>query len=743
MARIICACLLAAGLGGQPAAKASEATVYGFSAPPKGANPLAGLVRDAAGNFYGTTSEGGQFGLGVVYKLSSSGVTVLYSFKGGTDGANPYVGVTLDSAGNLYGTTFYGGAANVGVIYKVDSSGNETVLHSFTGGADGAVPSSGLTMDARGNLYGTTESGGATGAGTVYRVNGGGQVSVLYAFQGSPDGGYPSGDLVLDAAGNLYGTTEFGGSSGDLSYGVVYELTAGLKEKILYAFTGGTDGGFPSGLVRDDAGNLYGTTQYGGLSTYYSGVVYKVSRAGQQTVLYSFPGGAEGNDPQPNLVRDAAGNLYGTTALGGVNENGIVFKIDSAGNETVLYSFEGGATGYSPNGGLLRDASGDLYGTTAAGGAGNGVIFKFSASGNETLLFTLPQAASGFNPNSGVIRDSSGNLYGTAGEGGHNGDGTVFEIAATGNAKVLYSFKGTPDGAGPLGLARDSEGNFYGATASGGASDQGAVYKLDTAGVETVLYSFTGYADGGGPQAGVTLDPAGNLYGTTFYGGSGGEGVVYKVDPSGAETVLYRFTGGSDGGMPSSSVTLDAAGNLYGTTIAGGNKQFGGDGNGVVYKLDPSGNETVLYTFFDSNGGVAPGAPVILDEAGNIYGTTLFGGSSELLGNTGVVFKLDPSGNETVLYSFTGGADGGSPSSGLVRDTSGNLYGTTEYGGTENYGVVYKIDPAGNETVLHSFSSTDGQYPGGTLIRTEAGKLYGTARGGGPAGGGVLFEIKQ
>ena len=235
-------------------------------------------------------------------------------------------------------------------------------------------------------------------------------------------------------------------------------------------------------------------------------------------------------------------------------------------------------------------------------------------------------------------------------------------------------------------MIRDSAGNLYGTTSSGGAADFGVVYKIDTTGHETVLYSFTGGADGGHPLAGVIRDSAGNLYGTTETAGASdpGYGVVYKIDATGQETVLYSFIGGADGAYPVAGVIRDSAGNLYGTTESGGAADFG-----VVYKIDTTGHETVLYSFTGGADGGIPVAGVIRDSAGNLYGTTQSGGTS----SAGVVYRIDTTGHETVLYSFTGGEDGGNPLSGVVVDPTGNLYGTTYSGGTHNEGVVFKLIP--------------------------------------------------
>jgi uncharacterized repeat protein (TIGR03803 family) len=350
-----------------------------------GANPGAGLIEDKNGNFYGTTYDGGAYSSGTVFRLDTTGAeTVLYSFTRGADGGYPQASLVRDSAGNLYGTTLYGGAYNGGVVFKLDTTGAETVLYSFTGGADGGNPQASLVRDAAGNLYGTTVSGGGPGCfpedgcGTVFRLESSGNETVLHSFTGGADGGNPYAALVRDSAGNLYGTTGNGGAYG---WGVVFELKANGREKVLYSFTGGADGGSPTAsLVRDSVGTLYGTTYVGGRpgcgSEFGCGTVFKVESSGNEAVLYSFTGGADGGNPFAGLVRDSDGNLYGTT-FGGGYDSGVVFKLKANGKEKVLHRFAG--VRGKPYGGLVRDSAGNLYGTTYLGGAYNeGAVFKIT-----------------------------------------------------------------------------------------------------------------------------------------------------------------------------------------------------------------------------------------------------------------------------------------------------------------------------------------------------------------------------
>jgi uncharacterized repeat protein (TIGR03803 family) len=713
--------------------------LHNFATPPKGANPHAGLIRDPAGNFYGTTEGGGASGAGTVFKLSPAGKeTVLYSFTGGADGNDPVAGVIRDSAGNLYGTTQFGGTG-AGVVYQLDPSGHETVMYTFTGGPDGGQPTAGVIRDsATGSLYGTTEFGGA-GNGVIYRLDSSGNeralyiFTVLHMFTGGADGGQPNAGVIRDSAGNLFGTT----SSGGTGAGVVFQLDSTNNEKVLYTFSGGADGGKPyAGVVQDSVGNLYGTTNSGGSG---AGVVFKVDKTHHETALYTFTGGADGGLPFAGVIRDSAGNMYGTTTFDGQGA-GVVFKLDTTGHETVLYSFTNETDGGYPYGGVIRDSAGNLYGTTVSGPFNAGAVFKVDTTAHETVMYTFPSGTDGDFPVAGVVRDSAGNLYGTTLYGGPAGRGVVFKVDPTGQESVLYSFSGGADGGYPNGgVVLDSSGNLYG-TASSGVGNAGVVFKLDTTGHETVLYSFTGGADGGNPQAGVIFDLAGNIYGTTYNGGTSGHGVVFKLDTAGHETALYSFTGGADGGNPWAGVIRDASGgDLYGTTLFGGSSDCP-NGCGVVFKVGPGGHETVLYTFTGGADGGTPYAGVIRDSAGNLIGTTRGGGAAPGLG---VMYQVDTKGNETVLYSFTGGMDGAAPEGGVIRDSAGNLYGTTVGGGAFGRGVVYELDTTGNETVLYSFSGgADGGNPTAGVVRGPAGDLYGTAQIGGKHGGGVVFRLE-
>jgi uncharacterized repeat protein (TIGR03803 family) len=372
-----------------------------------------------------------------------------------------------------------------------------------------------------------------------------------------------------------------------------------LPDKILYSFcptSGCPDGSTPYGtLVLDSKGNLYGTTQGGGSAD--GGTVFKVTPAGVETVLYSFcqqTSCTDGNQPQAGVILDSSGNLYGTTRDGGSQNEGIVFKLDPLGVLTVLYNF-----------------------------------------------CSVSSCKDGVGPLSSLIRDSAGNLYGTTPTGGAYDGGTVFQVTSTGSETVLYSFcllSGCPDGQSPSGpLVSDSSGNLYGTTEYGG-NKYGTVFKLDAAELETVLYAFcpvAGCTDGAQPVGGLTFDASGNLYGTTYDGGATCHyGVLFEIDTADVEHVLHNFCATStflDGALPESTPIFDSAGNIFVTTFEGGSKNWG-----TVIRLNASGVETGIHNFGIANDGGFPEAGLIRDKAGNLYGTTSGGGAH----NHGAVYKI-------------------------------------------------------------------------------------------------------
>ena len=359
-----------------------------------------------------------------------------------------------------------------------------------------------------------------------------------------------------------------------------------------------------------------------------------------ESVIYSFANPPDGYGPQSNLVSDPAGNMYGTTVNGGVNNQGAVVMVTPTGTESVVYSFKSGTTdGHHPVAGLVRDKkTGNLYGTTIFGGQTNsGTVFMVNpATGTETVLYNFQGGIDGINPYSAVVRIGT-TIFGTTFNGGQFGYGTVFSLTSQGKETVLHSFNSafpTLDGAHPYGGLVVSKGLLYGTTTMGGVGNLGTVFSITKTGGYVSLYTFKGgTADGQSPNAGVLFDSAGNIYGTTYGGGLANAGTIYKISAGGGESILHHFGR-------------------------------------------------------DTGDGVNPYSSLIKVKT-SFYGTTLQGGSA----NGGTVYKITPSGTETVVHSFTGGADGFNPYGSLLLGTDKALYSTTQTGGSSNLGTVFKVIP--------------------------------------------------
>ena len=357
--------------------------------------------------------------------------------------------------GNFYGTTTAGGKYGLGAVFKVTPGGVESLIYSFAGGpANGATPQ-GVIQGSDGNFYGATAGGGSGpcsfGCGTVFKLTPTGVLTTLYFFSGATDGGVPNG-VIQGSDGNFYGTTAFGGVTnnqcGSRGCGVVFKVTPAGVETALYAFIAGTtDGALPASLIQVMDGIYYGVTTYGVTSN--DGTVFKVTPAGVETVLYAFAGGNDGELPTAPLTEGTDGNYYGSTPFGGVNGQGVVFKVTPAGVETLLHAFAGGsADGANPYTALIQGTDGNFYGTTNSGGdasclGGCGTVFKLTPAGAESILYLFTASAFGGpqppSPSS-LLQGTDSNFYGTTSNGGELGAGAVFRLTPAGAASVLYSF---------------------------------------------------------------------------------------------------------------------------------------------------------------------------------------------------------------------------------------------------------------------------------------------------------------
>lgn len=383
-------------------------------------------------------------------------------------------------------------------------------------------------------------------------------------------------------------------------------------------------------------------------------IVGSCALAQQYTVLYNFTGNADGDTPAGTLIRDSQGNLYGTTQYGGNGNgsagHGTVFEFTASGQMNTLYAFTGDSDGSNPLAGVVRDSQGNLYGTTPYGGT----FSSYCAQGC----------------------------------------GVVYEVTSEGEELVRHSFYGSDGSWPMGGLFLTAQGYLYGTTSSGGTNgvNAGTVFALFSGFGFDTIYGFEGDENGTSPHAGITMDDVGNIYGTTYYGGEVGpfnsdrnNGTAFEINLYGVTEILHRFSGGLDGAHPSDALAWSQHGGLFGTTSSGG--ESGWNGCGTIFQMTPDGEQRILHEFTSTpSDGCYPEAGVTLDAKGNMFGTTYYGGEYGL----GTVFMITPSGEETILHSFTG-SDGAGPYGGVVLDSSGNIYGAAAYGGANNSGTIYEI----------------------------------------------------
>jgi uncharacterized repeat protein (TIGR03803 family) len=409
--------------------------------------PLGTLVQAFDGNLYGTTNVGGANAAGTVFRITPAGkLTTLYSFcsqPGCPDGADPAAGLVLANNGNLYGTTEFGGANFAGTVFRVTTAGKLTTLYSFCsqlGCTDGTEPAAPLTQATDGNFYGTANLGGTDGFGTVFKVTSGGARTTLHSFVGT-DGAFPNAGLVQATNGNFYGTTSEGGNSNNCGYGcgTVFEITAGGKLTVLHNFDSDPGAGPVAGLLQATNGSFYGTTEFGGPVD--AGTVFTITGGGKLTSLYSFCALADCSDggaPFAGLVQATNGNFYGTASAGGAIGDGEVFDITAGGRLNKLHSFDA-SDGAIPIGGLVQATNGNFYGTTETAGAnGDGTVFSLALPGLGPFVATLPSSGK---VGTGVI--ILGNNLNGATSVAFNGTAATFKVVSTTEIKTTVPSRAT------------------------------------------------------------------------------------------------------------------------------------------------------------------------------------------------------------------------------------------------------------------------------------------------------------
>ena len=664
-------------------------------------------------------------------------------------GNNPRSRLVLAPDGNFYGTTLNGGSSGQGAIFKMTTAGAMTTLVNFYG-ANGAQPQGGLTVASDGFLYGTTTLGGANNLGTIFRVSTSGALTTLVHCT-TLTGTAPKAALIQGTDSSLYGSTTAGGTG---SNGTIFKMTTAGALTVLVNLTGATSTAYGSNvqaaMIQGLDGNFYGTCGGGGAGTF--GTVFKMTPAGVFTTLVSFTGttgAALGSTPLGALVQGSDGTLYGTTSTSGTSANGTIFSCTTAGVLTTLQNFTGstGAVlGGNCQGPLAFGSDGLLYGNTV-GGPTSGSLFKVTTTGTFTSIRSLTSTTDGSAPYGGMVLAADGNFYGTTSSTVFGSTqhfvGTFFRLVpGTSTFSVPAIFPVAP----PTyrSLLKHSDGNFYGVAVVGGSNSTGTAFKLTPAGVLTTLATFN-VTNGAEPNS-LIEGTDGNLYGIAQRGGTGSVGTIFKLTTSGTLTTLTNLSSTTQGSNPLESLTTGGDGNYYGVCSTGGTSSWG-----TVFKVTPTGTFTTLALFNNLTAGSAtqpvgnsPQTRLVLAGDGNLYGTTNSGGT----GGFGTIFRVNVStGAVTSLVSFTGtsgAAVGTTPSANLLLASDGNLYGTTNTGGAGNFGTIYSITTGGVFTSLGSFTGTAGAMPGSSplsnLVQGADGNLYGTTNTGGAGNFGTAYR---
>lgn len=614
-----------------------------------------------------------------------------------------------------------------------------TLIKSFTDAGNEAT----MINGSDGLLYVATKTGGPSGAGQIFRVGGDGSgFTRIKSFKDLPDDGSVPAALAEGSDGSIYGVTSSGGSG--TNNGTLFKVNKdGSGYVVLRSFSVVSQGSSPNALIEGSDGALYGTTSLGGGSS-NAGVLFKVNKDGSGfTVLRSMIKSSDGSSLN-GVIEGPGGLLYGTAGSGGAGGAGTVFRIQKDGAGFTVLKALGGTAGSAPKARLLLGGDGLLYGTATSGGsAARGVVFRLNADGSDFVVVHdfADNTTDGSRPESPVSEGPDGMLYGTTAVFGPSLRGTLFKMNKDGSDyTVLKAFGGTvSEGGWPRGaIAVTADGTLYGANVFSGGDSRGIVFRLKSDGSDFAKVVDLGAPEGALPLSPVTEASDGALYGTTYIGGGDGAGVVYKVNKDGSGyAVLHRFQANSNP-HPFNRVIEASDGFLYGVSSSPG----GITPEGILYRLNKDGSGfSVLHQFGFSTEGASPQG-VIEASDGVLYGTTSSGG----LSGNGTIFRINKDGSGLVfLRSFAGGAaDGRYPYASVTEAADGFLYGTTTSGGAANFGTVFKIAKDGTGyAVLHHFAgaATDGATPYAGVFEASDGRLYGTTTVGGAANFGTVFGL--
>jgi len=727
-----------------------------------GVSPQSRLIEGTDGFLYGTASaQNTEPGRLFRINKNGGGYTLLHHFGNHENNGIAPNGVIEGHDGALYGTTM-GSRGGAGIVYRISAGGADfEILYNFTSGGDGPeYPGSALVQGSDGMLYGTTQFGGASGQGTIFRIGTNGtDFKMLWSFgSNAGDGLRPETALIEATDGMLYGTTSAGGAHNE---GTLFRLSKTGDDYVVLRSFGQTihDGKAPrAGLLEASDGKLYGTCERGGADplqltakttpsfTNDSGTVFHIAKDGSgYQVLYRFGLRTAAQYPRCEVIEGEDGLLYGTVAAGGIGQaQGAVFRMNKTGDDfSLLHSFPLYGDARNPGIALLRASDGLLYGGTSSGGFHEaGAIYRLAPNGsNYALLHSFCRTGGDGGTPQELTLAQDGFLYGTTKGGGTNGAGfgTIFRLRpATKTYETLWHFTGTafPDGYFAGGVVPGNDGWLYGATAYGGSGDGGTVFKVRTDGTDfTLLHTFrystnTGYQ----PEAALLVASDSRLYGTTAYRSYQETGAIFALDKNGSNyVVLHEFAGDTNGGHCANPLIEASDGLLYGTTMQ----------RSTVFRIgrDGSGFQT-LHSFTVGTEGNQPGGRLLEGSDGALYGTTGSGGSNVF---GGAVYRMDKNGsNFRILHSFNKPElDASGPGGGLLEGPDGFLYGTTTAGGNGvSYGTLFRLRKDGGDyAIIKSFAPQAGFSPRAPLVAGPAGAFYGTCTSGGDSYLGTIYRF--
>ena len=688
---------------GIPTGGTSLSSQYNFEGI-LGQNPqYSNLIQALNGKLYGMTGAGGANDDGVLFEYDAA--TDVYTRKfdfSSSSGENPLGSLIQASNGKLYGMTSGGGANNSGVLFEYDLGTNVYTKKFEFSYANGGSPFGSLTQASNGKLYGMTSQGGADYVGVLFEYDPGTNVyTKKFEFSGA-DGGIPYGSLLEAANGKLYGMTGFGGASGD---GVLFEYDPGTDVYTKKFDFSSASGENPLGsLIQASNGKLYGMTSAGGANN--EGVLFEYDAATNVLIkLFDFST-ASGSNPYGSLLEAANGKLYGMTFEGGANSEGVLFEYD-AGTNVYTKKFDFSSTiGTQPYGSLIQAVNGNLYGMTANGGSNyEGVLFEYDgATDVYTKKVDFSTAVNGGRPFGSLIQASNGKLFGLTSDGGANDAGVLFEYdAATDVYTKNFDFS-IANGVGPTAsLVQAANGKLYGLTGSGGVFGVGVLFEYDAAtNVYTKKVDFS-YANGAYPIGSLLEAANGKLYGMTSFGGANNSGVLFEYDA--ATNVLIKFFDFStaSGENPLGSLIQASNGKLYGMTYEGGANSVG-----VLFEYDLATDVYTKKIDFSSANGSNPYGSLIQASNGKLYGLTSDGGAND----AGVLFEYDAATDVYTKKIDFSTVDGINPYGSMIKASNGKLYGMTYEGGASGQGVLFEYDPNSNVYVKKfDFSGSTGNRP--------------------------------